>query len=79
MTTVKFVKMPGEIREFAVEETTTVADLLKMAGEEANNEMEIRADGDPIALTDTVSGYTLVSVTKRLKGARQFSWFESQW
>ena len=69
MNTVKFVKMPGEIREFGIEENTTVEELLEMAGETVNNEMEIRADGETIGLNETVSGYALISVTKRLKGA----------
>lgn len=69
MTTVKFVKMPGEIREFGIEENTTIGELLEMAGEVASNEMEIRADGEPVSLNDKAAGYALVSVTKRLKGA----------
>lgn len=69
MTTVKFVKMPGEIREFAVDAETTVAQLMEMAGETANNEMEIRGDGEPVNLDDKVTGYNLISCTKRLKGA----------
>lgn len=69
MQTIKFVKMPGEIREFAVGEATTVAQLLEMAGEVANDEMEIRGDGESITLETYVNGYSLISVTKRLKGA----------
>lgn len=70
MKTIKFVKMPGEIREFGIEENTTVEALLKMAGVEGNtNEMEIRGDDERLALDDVVNEYSLVSVTKRLKGA----------
>lgn len=69
MTTIKFVKMPGEIREFGIAEDTTVSQLLEMAGETVSNEMEIRADGESVGFDTVVNGYELVSVTKRLKGA----------
>lgn len=69
MTTIKFVKMPGEIREFGIAEDTTVRELLEMAGETVSSEMEIRADGETVGLDDVVNGCDLISVTKRLKGA----------
>lgn len=69
MNTIKFVKMPGEIKEFGIEENTTVAQLLDLAGEVVDNEMEIRGDGESVTLNEVVNGYNLISVTKRLKGA----------
>lgn len=70
MQTIKFVKMPGEIREFGIEENTTVADLLEMAGETVTAETEIRGDGEPVFADTVVNGYNLISVTKRIKGNR---------
>ena len=68
-TIIKVGQMPGEIREYAVEAGSTVADVLKLAGIEVTAEQSIKADGETVSPTDSVAGVTTLLVTKRLKGA----------
>lgn len=68
MKTVKFVKLPGEIREFGIEDTTTVADVLNMAGESVVTGMSVMGDDEEVSLGDYAMDYNLISVTKKIKG-----------
>ena len=69
MKTIKFVKLPGEVREFVVNDGTTVKELLTMAGVTNTSEISVQGDDDKVELDDTVDAYELISVSKRLKGA----------
>ena len=68
MKTVKFVKLPGEIREFGIDETTTVRDILDMAGESVVSGMSVMGDDEEVSLDDYAENYNLISVTKKIKG-----------
>lgn len=70
MKTIKFVKLPGEIREFVVETGTTVNELLKLAGFTGTAEMSVMGDDEVIGFGDTVDNFELITVTKKLKGAK---------
>ena len=70
MTTLKIGMFPGELKEFAIEESTTVADALKMANITIGAEQEIKLDGEVVIGSDFVTEDSrLLLVTKRLKGA----------
>ena len=70
MTTLKIGMFPGELKEFAIEAGTTVADALKMANITIGAEQEIKLDGEVVSGSDLVTEDSrLLLVTKRLKGA----------
>ena len=70
MTTLKIGMFPGELKEFAIETGTTVADALKMANITIGAEQEIKLDGEVVSGSDFITEDSrLLLVTKRLKGA----------
>lgn len=70
MLTIKIGVFPGSINEFVMEEGTTVAKALEMAGITVGAEQEVKADGEVISTDATVPSNTkMLLVTKRIKGA----------
>lgn len=69
MLTLKIGNFPGELKEFAVEKGTTVADALAMASISVGAEQEIKLDGEVVGASDPLESGNLLLVTKRLKGA----------
>lgn len=68
MTTLKIGKFPGRLNEFAVEEGTTVAQALELAGIAVEAEQEIKLDDEVVSTSDKVDGGAILIVTKRIKG-----------
>ena len=65
---VKIAKMPGELKSFFVEDGTTVAQLLELAGLDDTGH-EIKVDGQVKTKTDVLpSTANLVLLTKKVKG-----------
>jgi len=70
MTTIKIGTFPGELKEYVVENGTTVAEALALAGLTVGAEQEVKLDGEVVSTSDVVDGGSLLLVTKRLKGAQ---------
>lgn len=68
MKTIKAGKFPGEIKEYVVENGTTVAELLNIAGITYGVESQIKADGSSVDVDAVVDNMNFVVVTKRIKG-----------
>ena len=68
MTTLKIGKFPGRLSEFAVENGTTVAQALELAGIEVGVEQEIKLDGETVSTADVVDNGAVLLVTQRIKG-----------
>ena len=68
MKTIKAGKFPGEIKEYVVENGTTVAELLNIAGITYGAESQIKADGSSVDVDAVVDNMNFVVVTKRIKG-----------
>jgi hypothetical protein len=68
MKTIKAGKFPGEIKEYVVENGTTVAELLNIAGITYGAESQIKADGNSVNVDAVVDDMNFVVVTKRIKG-----------
>lgn len=65
--TIKVGQLPGKIIEVAVEEGTTVEQVLAIA-EISSEGFEIKADGAVVSLNDVVDGVNMVLLTKKVKG-----------
>ena len=71
MLNVQIGMFPGRIESYVIEEGTTVAAALELAGLEVGAEQEIKVDGAVVGLGDIVpSTARLLILTKRLKGAK---------
>ena len=69
--TIQVGMFPGRLETFAVEEGTSVADVLAMAGLTVGAEQDVKVDGEVANLSDTVDEDTaLILISKRIKGAR---------
>lgn len=70
MLKIKVGVFPGKVEEFAVEDGTTVAEALEMAGISVGAEQEVKVDGTVTDYNETIpSNASMVLVTKRIKGA----------
>lgn len=68
MMTVKIGMFPGRINEYAIENGTTVAEALELAGIEVTSEQEIKFDGRSMSGNDVLTKDGTLIVTKRIKG-----------
>lgn len=70
MLTLKIGVFPGRVEEFVVENGTTVAKALEMAGISVGAEQEVKVDGTVMSYDEVIpSNASMVLVTKRIKGA----------
>lgn len=70
MTTIKIGKFPGEIKEYVLEDNTTVKEAFAVAGiKEIGAETEVKMDGNVVGMDETIGGAGMLLLTKRLKGA----------
>lgn len=70
MITIKIGTFPGELKNFALEDGSTVSQALTAAGITIGNEQEVKLDGEVVSMEDTIDSFSsLLLVTKRLKGA----------
>lgn len=67
MTTIKLGIMPGAINEFILEDGTTVAGALEVAGKESAGFM-VKVNGDAANLDTELSDGDVVILSKQLKG-----------
>ena len=70
MLTLKIGRFPGRIESYVCEDGITVADALKMAEIEVNNESEIKFNSAVATLDETINEDGTLIVTKRIKGNR---------
>ena len=67
--TVKVAQYPGEIKEFALEEGSTVGDALRIAGITVSAEQSITLNDESVSTNARITNGSIILVTKRLKGA----------
>ena len=67
--TVKVAQYPGEIKEFALEEGSTVGDALRIAGITVSAEQSITLNDESVSTNERITNGSIILVTKRLKGA----------
>jgi len=63
-------KVPGELRELAVNDGATVADVLELAGLDASAGFEIRVNGSVGSMDTVISDGAKVFLVKKIKGNR---------
>lgn len=61
-------KMPGEIKAYALEAGSTVADALSIAGIDMTTGWEIRVNNDKAEMDTVLNNNAVVIVTKMIKG-----------
>lgn len=70
MITLKIGTFPGELKEYALEDGSSIAEALAAAGITVDEEQQIKLDGEIVTADDTIDSFSsLLLVTKRLKGA----------
>ena len=70
MVQLKIGVFPGRLDDYMVEEGTTVASALAMAGITVGAEQEIKLDGETVSADDVLdSSARVLIVGKRIKGA----------
>jgi len=71
MISIKIGKFPGKLDNYTLEDGTTVAEALEMAGLSVGDEQEIKLDGEVVNMNDIIEDdANMLLVTKRLKGAK---------
>ena len=65
--TIKIGVMPGRIEEYAIEDGTTVAQALEIAGLSADG-YEVKQDGNTVTDLNSVANGNVILLTKRVKG-----------
>lgn len=67
--TIKAGTFPGEMKEYAITNETTVQQVLDMAGISYGAETVVTGDSNEVRLDALASNINYLVVTKRLKGA----------
>jgi hypothetical protein len=68
MKSVQVGRFPGRLDCYAVEEGTTVGEVLELAGLTVDSETEIKVDGEVASVNDKIDEYTdLIVLAKKLK------------
>lgn len=67
MITVKAARIGSRVNEYAVEDDSTVADVLALAGISAEG-FEIRVDGSRASLADGLDDGQTIIVSQKVKG-----------
>lgn len=71
-STLKVAKLPGTVTEIAVEDGTTFAEAIELAGQDSAG-FEIKADGRTITnLNEAVGGTSMILLAKQVKGNAGF-------
>lgn len=70
MVTIQVGVFPGRVDSYAVEEGTSVAEVLALAGLSVGADQEIKMDGEVVSPDDEIDASTrLVLLAKRIKAA----------
>lgn len=70
MVTIQVGVFPGRVDSYAVEEGTSVAEVLALAGLSVGADQEIKMDGEVVSPDDEIDDSTrLVLLAKRIKAA----------
>lgn len=67
--TVKVAKLPGTVSEVVLEQGTTIAQALELAGIESTQGFEVKVDGRTVTDTsETVGSASMILLAKKVKG-----------
>lgn len=70
MLNIKVGMFPGEIKNYVVEDNSTVGTALELAGITIGTEQDVKMNSETVNTSDFVTDNALILVTKRIKGNR---------